>query len=240
MVKNFFRIVLNFLHLDLTKNLHYDRLTKKIIKKALTLTSNTIDIGCHKGEILCEFIKQAPNGTHFGFEPIPDLFEKLKAEFNQKATIFPYALANKNGKTTFHYVKNAPAYSGIKKRKYNIENPDIEKIEVELKKLDEIIPTLTKIDFIKIDVEGAELDVLKGAEQLLKKDKPIVIFECGLGASEYYNTQAKDIFEFFNLSINYNIFTLENWLRKNENLSENEFITCFNNNVEYYFIAEKQ
>lgn len=238
MFKNIVRSILNYFHLDVTKNLHYDRLTKEIIKKALTSNSNTIDIGCHKGEILCELIKNAPQGTHFGFEPIPVLFEKLKEEFKNKATIFPYALAETNGTTSFHYVKNAPAYSGIKKRKYNIKNPDIEKIEVELKKLDDVIPPSIKIDFIKIDVEGAELGVLKGAEQLLKKDKPIVIFECGLGSSEYYNTQAKDVFDFLNLQIGFKIYTLENWLSKNTSLSENEFITCFNTNSEYYFVAD--
>jgi FkbM family methyltransferase len=238
MLKNIVRSILNCFHLDVTKNLHYDRLTKEIIKKALTSNSNTIDIGCHKGEILCELHKQAPNGTHFGFEPIPELYEKLKKDFENKAQIFPYALAETNGTTTFHYVKNAPAYSGIKKRKYNIEHPNIEKIEVTLKKLDDVIPSTTKINFIKIDVEGAELGVLKGAEQLLKRNKPIVIFECGLGASEYYNTQAKDVFDFLNLQIGLKIYTLESWLSKNTSLSENEFITCFNTNSEYYFIAD--
>lgn len=238
MIKSILRSWLNFLHLDITKNLHYDRLTKKIIKETVLPHFNTIDIGCHKGEILCKLIKQAPNGTHLGFEPIPDLYTKLTEEFKGRATIYPFALAEKNGKTTFHYVKNAPAYSGIEKRKYAIENPDIEKIEVELKKLDEVISSSIKINFIKIDVEGAELGVLKGAEQLLKRDKPIVIFECGLGATEFYDTQAKDIFSFFSEKINFDIYTLANWLSKKPALLENEFVSCFNNNTEYYFIAK--
>ena len=48
---------------------------------------------------------------------------------------------------------------------------------VELKKLDDVIPTDVTIDFIKIDVEGAELGVLKGAKNVLLKNKPIIIFE---------------------------------------------------------------
>lgn len=44
----------------------------------------------------------------------------------------------------------------------------IEKINVEVRRLDEVIPPSLPIRLIKIDVEGGELDVLKGANQVLK------------------------------------------------------------------------
>lgn len=78
-------------------------------------------------------------------------------------------MSDTSGKSSFQLVKNAPAYSGIKKRHYDISNPDIEEITVKLKTLDEIIPENEIIDFIKIDVEGAEFCVLKGGKNLLKK-----------------------------------------------------------------------
>ena len=83
-------------------------------------------------------------------------------------------------------VKNAPAYSGLNKRRYDTSTPDIEEIKVKLGVLDEIIPKDVVIDFIKIDVEGGEFGVLKGAQHLLKKHKPVIVFECGMGASDYY------------------------------------------------------
>ncbi len=235
-LKSFIRTGLNFLHLDLTKNLAYDRLTKKVIKKAVKTTYNTIDVGCHKGEILDELLKCSPQGKHFGFEPIPQLFEDLVIKYKNKATIFPFALSDKEGKTTFNFVKNAPAYSGINKRKYAIENPDIEEIEVELKKLDDVIPKDLPIHFIKIDVEGAELGVLKGATKLLKKNKPVVIFECGLGASEYYNTTPEKVFDFFD-GISMKLFLINDWLKENKPLSKNSFVNLYTANKEYYFIA---
>ena len=235
-VKKVLKYVLKGLHLDVTKNLKYDRLTQKVMSSILKEDSNCIDIGCHKGEILSDILKLSPKGTHFAFEPVPFYYKLLKAQFDS-VSVFPFALSNENKLTKFHFVKNAPAYSGINKREYAIKKPQIEEIEVEMKKLDEVIPEKTKIDFIKIDVEGAELNVLKGGVALLKKSKPYVIFEFGLGASDFYNSNPKELFSLLVNDIGLEISTLQNWLTKKGNLSEKEFINYFNTNKEYYFIA---
>lgn len=235
-LKDTLRLVLNFLHLDLTKNLEYDRLTKSIMKKVIQKDSNCIDIGCHKGEMLQSIIKLAPEGKHFAFEPIPYLYEQLKVKFEGQATVFPYALSDKSGQTTFNLVKNAPAYSGINKRKYAVENPEIEEIQVELKQLDEVIPAETKIDFIKIDVEGGEFDVLKGAKNLLNTHHPILVFECGIGASEFYGTKPTDLFQFL-ADLNYKTSTLRAYMQQGKPLTISEFENAFNKNTDYYFIA---
>ena len=236
-LKTLIKQVLNFLHLDLTKNLTYDRLTKKIIKKFIQKSHNCVDVGCHKGEILIQLIKQAPNGKHYAFEPIPYLYQNLKEQFNDKATILPYAVSNLNGDTLFQLVKNAPAYSGIRKRKYEIQNPNIEEIIVEKRTLDSIIPENEIINFIKIDVEGGEFDVLKGAENLLKKHKPIILFECGKGASDHYDTSPNDLFDFLNKEIGLEIYTLQSFIKEQKSLSKSEFEHYFETSTEYYFIA---
>src|SRR4051812_13194549 len=117
-IKDLVRKSLNALHLDITKNLKYDRLTKVIISGVVTPDSICIDVGCHKGEILDLLLRQAPKGHHYAFEPIPDLFNDLVIKYGDKNHIFSYALADKEGTTTFQFVRNAPAYSGLKQRKY--------------------------------------------------------------------------------------------------------------------------
>ena len=229
-----------YLHLDLTKNLEYDRLTKKIMDLTIKSTSNCVDVGCHKGEILDIIIKLAPKGKHFAFEPIPNLYELLKQKYSTRVSIYPFALASHDGLTTFQFVKNAPAYSGIKKRKYDIDNPEIEEIKVKLKKLDDVIPSDIDIDFIKIDVEGAELGVLQGAKNILLKNKPLIIFEFGLGASDFYNTKPVDIFNFLVEEIGLQIYTPKGWLANDKGLSLMELEKLFNANKEYYFIAHKK
>ena len=236
-VKDILREILINLHLDLTKNLEYDRLTRVILKRFIKQNHNCVDVGCHKGEILDLMLKYSPEGKHYAFEPIPYLFETLKDKYNHKATLYPYALSYRSGSTTFHLVKNAPAYSGIMKRKYDIKNPEIVEIKVELKTLDELIPVDEKIHFIKIDVEGGEFGVLKGAQKLLERNKPIVLFECGKGASDYYGTEPEDIHHFLTNEIGLEVFTLKSFIKSQPSLDVTAFANHFNANDEYYFVA---
>ena len=222
-VKDIAREIFIFLHIDLTQNLKYDRLTKVIIKQGLKPDSNCIDIGCHKGEILDMMLKHAPKGKHIGFEPIPYLYERLSERYEGRATIYPFALSDKPEErtTTFNLVKNAPAYSGIKKRHYDFDNPEIEEIEVGLRTLDELIGN-EHIDFIKIDVEGAEFGVLKGGKKLLQA-----------------STRPADIFNYINQEIGLRIFTLDAFIKGRNPLNVTEFTDCFEQSKEYYYVAAK-
>lgn len=238
-LKNFIRKALIFLHLDITQNLKYDRLTNLIIRRVVGPTTNCIDVGCHKGEILDLILHQAPTAKHFAFEPIPYLFASLQKKYTNQASLYPYALSNQNGQTTFNVVKNAPAYSGLNKRQYAVANPDIEEITVEVRTLDSLIPQDITIHFIKIDVEGGEFGVLKGAEQLLKRCKPTILFECGLGASNFYGTNPTELYQYLTQTIGLQVYTLQAFTNQAQALTQQAFTAHYNNNTEYYFVAAK-
>lgn len=236
-LKRFTRKALNFLKIDLTRNLEYDRLTSDIMRRVINHNSNCIDIGCHKGEILDSILKLAPDGQHYAFEPIPEMFARLKKKYNGRARILPYALSDKNCTSKFNFVKNASAYSGLQHRTYNVKKPVIEKIPVEVTTLDSVIPEDIAVHFIKIDVEGAEFDVLKGGVNLLKKHKPVIIFESGLGASEYYGTDPELLFNFLNTETGLKVSLLRDFSKGNPSLSPEAFKSCYNKNKEWYFVA---
>lgn len=238
-VKGIIREIFISLHLDLTKNLKYDRLTREIFRKYIKKDFNCIDVGCHKGEILDMMLKYSPEGRHYAFEPIPYMFNELQNRYRRKAQIFPYALSDRSGEGTFQLVKNAPAYSGIKRRRYDFANLEVEEIKVELKTLDEAIPLNEKIHIIKIDVEGGEFDVMKGGKKLLKSNRPMVIFEYGQGASEYYGTKTIDLYNFITKEIGLEIYTLQSFIKNKQSVTATEFENYFISNREYYFIAAK-
>lgn len=212
----------------------YDNLKLKIISK-LSKDSVCIDIGCNHGEVLVSIINSAPDAKHYAFEPIPELAKKLKKKFGSKIHFFDVALSDNAGLVDFNYVISNPAYSGFEKRNYpGNEKIDIIKVRTEL--LDNIIPPDTKITLIKIDVEGAEYFVLKGAIETLKRNKPLILFECGKGGSDYYNVKPENVFDLL-AECGLQVSLMEYFLYNRAPLDRHEFIGQFNKGYNYEFVA---
>lgn len=226
------------LGIDLTKNQKMDRMTYKIIRLHLSANANCIDVGCHKGEVLEWFLKFAPSGRHVGFEPIPQLFERLKKQFaNTECTFYNYALSDQEGETEFVYVPEAPAYSGLKERDYDGKNVNPQRIPVVMKRLDDLVLANSPVSLIKIDVEGGEWGVLQGAIETLKRDKPLVIFEHGKGASDRYGTTPTMILKLF-LEVGMKVYTLPSYLGNKQELTAASFEKEFEQGTNYYFVAK--
>jgi FkbM family methyltransferase len=237
LAKNILRRLCIALGIDITKNIYYDRLTQKIVQRLFKKDFNVIDIGAHKGEMIELFLKHAPDGKHIAFEPLPNLYKNLVFKYSNKLQLYDIALSNESRETSFVYVKNAPAYSGLQKRRYDIAHPELETINVQTKKLDDVVLIDYKIDFIKIDVEGAELLVLEGGINLLQKYKPYVLFEFGKGGSDYYGATPEAMYSLLVNNIALKLFTLKDFLSNKESLTLEKFKAYFENNKEYYFLA---
>jgi len=237
-MKDFVRKIMFSLGLDLTANQRMDRMTYRIMRAHLRDDSNCIDVGCHKGEVLEWLLRFAPKGKHMGFEPIPELFERLKREFaHTDCTFYDYALADKNGETEFVYVPEAPAYSGLKERDYDGKKVTPKRIPIQIRRLDDLVPPTLKISLLKIDVEGAELGVLKGATEMLKRDRPLVIFEHGKGASDHYGTTPAMIMKVFS-ELGMSLYTLPSYLGDKKPLTAEQLQQEFERGENYYFVAK--
>ena len=219
-----------------TINQRYDKQTKRIMKIVLEDNSTFIDVGSHKGDILSEALKISPNGKHFAFEPIPTLYKKLHSKFGDICEVKNFGLSDRRAKSEFHHVTTNSAYSGIKRRTYP-KKEKVETIEIELDTLDNQLNKHDRVDLIKIDVEGGEFDVLKGAINVIDKFHPVIVFEHGLGASDHYETSPTDVFEFFS-SMDYQLFTLKGFIDDSHSLSMIEFHDLYHSNKEYYFLAK--
>lgn len=222
-----------------SKNHKYDIETRKIVKKICHQNSNCIDVGAHEGEILDIFLKQCPNGIHFGFEPLPHLYEFLVRKYHRlrNVRIYDFALSNSDGAAEFNYVISNPAYSGLRKRAYDRKNEVDTTIKVKKQLLDNLIPQNVRIDMIKVDVEGGEMDVFEGARRILLNDKPALLFEFGIGGSDIYGTTPEKLYGFL-AKFNYNIFLLKDFLKNRPPLTADGFKQQFCNKLNYYFFAQ--
>jgi len=235
-LKELIRKILWVFHLDITRNLRYDRLTYRVLKKVLKPDSLCVDIGAHKGEVLEWMLNLAPKGQVAAFEPIPYLANDLRKKFENRVVIHEIALSDQTGEAEFQVVKNAPAYSGFKQRTYKTENPDIEVIKVKTNRLDSYFENQTFPALIKIDVEGAEYQVIKGCEGIFKSSSPVLLFEFGLGAANHYDTLPENMFALLH-SYNLKIYTLQGFLSNTKPLNKSQFCEHFQTNSEYYFVA---
>jgi len=234
-MKKAFKKLVNRIPIDFIKDRKYDALVKKIMHIVLEKDSSFVDIGCHKGDFLLEAVKFAPKGSHVGFEPIPYLYKNLVLNFGKTNDIRQLGLSNERGETTFNYVKSNPMYSGIKKRNYPGKE-SIEEITITIDTLDNQLFEAIRIDLIKIDVEGAELNVLKGGIKTISKFNPVIVFECELGASDIYDATPVEMWNFFD-EVKYSIYTLKNFIESPSPLSQSEFEETFNTKSEHYFVA---
>lgn len=214
----------------------YDFQTFDLLKKVLRPDANCIDVGAHTADILKKLIRHAPHGKHFAFEPIPWLYKKLERKYGNKAHVFELALSNEKGDATFYVFPERLAVSGLKQRAFQNQNAVPKQIKVHVETLDNIIPENLPIHLIKIDVEGAELQVLQGAVNILKKYKPIVLFEFGLGGSDLYDTTPQKMYDYLQ-ECGLSVSILEYYLQGRPLLSREEFIGQFEKKYNYFFIA---
>lgn len=215
------------------------RLTKFFINN---LNENDIffDLGANYGYYSLLASKLVgPQGKVFSFEPDPENFIFLKKNKRGNISILNKAVADLNGVVDFYKKR-------LSKDKMNstidIENlPRISSKDEPYKKITVESITLDNFcskngiypDFIKIDVEGAEEKVLKGAQEILKNRSPIIAMEVIFNPfAEIYKNAIKILTD-----NNFEIFTIDRETGKLNNLKL-EQISQYSNDLQKY-LGEK-
>ncbi len=157
--------------------------------------SNCVDVGAHRGAVLEQMVRLAPAGRHLAFEPIPTFCQTLCERF-PKVEVHGCALADVDGETTFHVAEN-PELSGIQQREWL--NTGYDSIEVPVRTLDSVVAADRQVDFLKIDVEGAQVLVLRGAERILSTDRPAIWVEHGARSASAHGTESHELWEILSL-----------------------------------------
>lgn len=113
-----------------------------------------------------------PTGHVHAFEPLPSALPLLAANTEGRAhvTVQPLAVGAQAGELDF-YVRPMGDTSSLE------PHPDAERIRVRVTTLDAELAGLPRLDLLKIDVEGYELEVLQGARELIRTHQPVVYFE---------------------------------------------------------------
>ena len=159
------------------------------LRAALAVGDDAIDVGAHLGDVTRQIRQSAPEGRVLAIEPLPHLASDLRRSFGDDVIVEQCALTDgEPSEVEFLHVVNNPGYSGLKERDYP-EAPDFERLRVKTERLDDLVERHGLAPrFIKIDVEGAELLVLRGARRTIEKYKPVIVVEHGSAAEGYGET----------------------------------------------------
>ena len=157
----------------------------KFFVNNLRLDSTCLDIGANFGFYTCLMARFCPAGKVIGIEPVDTVYKLLRDNifingFNRHATAINAAVAQGSGRLTLHRRKPRSANTSIAKPseallQYHGES-GFERFEIETVSVDGMLDQFdNRIDFMKIDVEGAEPLVLRGAVETIRLNPQLQI-----------------------------------------------------------------
>lgn len=146
-----------------------------------------VDVGAHIGSVIDGVLRHDSLIPVIAVEAVPYKAVALKRKF-PNIIVHECAAGECEGSASFHINTKHSGYSSLSSEK-NSSSDYMEVREVQMHTLDSII-TITNVDVIKIDVEGAELGVIKGAKRLISECRPTVMFESAPGESLGYTKDA--------------------------------------------------
>jgi FkbM family methyltransferase len=155
------------------------------VAEHLPMSGTFIDVGAHIGYYSLQAASMAgPNGHVISIEPNPQTLPKLRGNIGasnaQTVSVWPVACADKESTLQFYAAPESnTGESSFSKENASQEGAAPVAYSVRARRLDAIVKEakLQRVDVIKIDVEGAEFEVLQGASQTLDHFRPVLIIE---------------------------------------------------------------
>jgi len=177
------------------KNSYLDLVKAYIACHCIKEGDTIIDVGAHLGVFAKYYgLLSGKTGTVICFEANPVVFERLNENFKKNGNIITQHFAVSHSSDRNIEIKYYPddlnqSCSTVEPLLMSEKRMPGKTLiaKVPTKKLDDLLSNneIESCDFVKIDVEGHESAVIEGASKLLKKFKPIVIFEYGYNPSEF-------------------------------------------------------
>ncbi len=180
---------------------------ESVMARYLHACSNCIDIGGRYGSVLARMLHHAPHGRHVAFEAVPSKLAFLRRKFPE-VDIHGKALGSVQGCAQFFVDKEKSGFSGLTR---SLEG-ECESIDVDVVRLDDVAFGFSKVDYVKIDVEGGEYDVFQGGEEKFKGHRPLVLFECAPMGLTRFGKTPEQLHELLTEELGYDVFTLRGWL----------------------------
>jgi FkbM family methyltransferase len=151
-----------------------------VIRQHLQPTDIACDIGANKGSFIYWLSSWCRNGRVIAFEPQPELARRLEHVCRiiklDNVTVEARAAYSRSGKQDLFVPRGHQPGASLNRMAAGGESFEV--FSVSVVSLDEYFGEHDKVGLLKIDAEGAEFEILKGAERILRQHAPLLVFEC--------------------------------------------------------------
>jgi FkbM family methyltransferase len=151
-----------------------------VIRRYIDADSIVCDIGANKGSFLFWLSRWCEHGRVVAFEPQEDLAKYLSrmcaALSFRNVTVEAKAVFAEAGSREFFIPDGHKP--GASLTRSGMPHVAVRTVTVPVVALDDYFSERERVSVLKIDVEGAEIGVFEGAERILRRDRPLLVFEC--------------------------------------------------------------
>lgn len=152
-----------------------DLIARMLLERLCRDGRGFVDVGAHIGSVIDGVRRNSRPSRVIAVEAMPDKAEALKRKFPSIA-LHCCAVGEADGELPFFIDVRQSGYSSLYPG--DAGSGELKEIRVAMRRLDDLIGA-EPVDVVKIDVEGAELGVLRGAEAVIARDRPTIMFESG-------------------------------------------------------------
>lgn len=157
------------------------------------------DVGANYGQTAIEYCSEFPSAKIYSFEPVKASFTKLQENTKHLNNVLNYHMAFGEENGTIEISLFDEQNSQLNSLKPENNNSKGKKELIKVTRISEFTEAnkIQQIDLLKIDTEGFELNVLKGAIELLKKKQiHAILCEVALSSMNKRNTQLQEVIQF--------------------------------------------
>lgn len=189
-----------------------------------------IELGANRGFYTSLFSNiVGKKGLVYGFEAVPSTYQILRKNVSTFSNFKNYKLINKavadeNSSRKIYLPNDDDGQASLQKQEFGSwKGGLVSSLDCKVVRLDDYFAQqqISKIDFVKCDIEGAELLALKGMKQLLAKYKPILFLEICAQWTKSFGYKPSDILEFLKQNGYEKFDTISDSLSSNNNSNIN-------------------
>jgi len=175
---------------------------RRLLPRMARSGTTFVDVGAHIGSVVAAVLATRPEGHVVAIEAVPEKAARLRKSF-PTVTVHECAVGDEQGTASFFVDPQRPGFSALAMGRDPAGT--VREIPVSIRRLDDLIEDKATVDLVKIDVEGAELAVLRGARELLAAGAPKLLFESSPGGGKAIGLAPADLHAFL-AECDYDIF----------------------------------